>query len=219
MASNSRKRGADRTWEMTGRGDSPPKAPCLMNTPPSNPASTFRKSTTCPATRWFVLRSHSGVTHTPPHLAVAHALIPRIEPPENPQTIQRPQPYTPTIRYPPHAEARLCQDFHWVHYPLGLMPYDSWHKFHNRNSIHSPSPFRSPLCQIPRKSTPHIRKMFLLAERLSWEDQYVTKPEKDQSEELTWGVNYELGILHQTVEDSEQIPGGKKSQVNKWHPY
>lgn len=39
------------------------------------------------------------------------------------------------------------------------------------------------------------------------------------NEELNWAVNYELGILDPCIEDPEQIFGGKKSLVNKFHPY
>lgn len=64
-----------------------------------------------------------------------------------------------------------------------------------------------------------MRKMFLVAERLSWDDKLVAMPDKDRNKELNWAVNYELGILDPFVEDAEQISGGKSSRHNKFHPY
>lgn len=99
------------------------------------------------------------------------------------------------------------------------MPYDSWHQLHNNADAHSPSLFRCPVCRGTRKTTPHARKIFLVAERLTWDDAIVSIHDKDQTEKLTWEVNYELGIVDPFVEDSEQLPGGRKSQTNKFHPY
>lgn len=67
--------------------------------------------------------------------------------------------------------------------------------------------------------TPHMRKMFLVAERLSWEDGITSVHDKSLNEELNWAVNYELGILDPFVEDPEQVPGGKNSQTNSFYPY
>jgi hypothetical protein len=64
-----------------------------------------------------------------------------------------------------------------------------------------------------------MRKLFLVAERLSWDDKLVAMPDKDRNEELNWAVNYELGILDPFVEDAEQIPGGKNSRHNRFYPY
>ncbi|KAF1912716.1 hypothetical protein BDU57DRAFT_459317 [Ampelomyces quisqualis] len=61
--------------------------------------------------------------------------------------------------------------------------------------------------------------MFLVAERLTWDDKLVSAREKDVNEELNWAVNYELDILDPCVEDPEQVIGGKKSRFNKFHPY
>ncbi|KAF1956948.1 hypothetical protein CC80DRAFT_491814 [Byssothecium circinans] len=127
--------------------------------------------------------------------------------------------YTPQIRHGPHPDSKLCQDFHWVPYPLGLLPYDSWHKLHHRDNVQPSLPFRCPVCKCERKTTPHIRKIFLVAERLSWEFEVVPLPEKERNEELNWAVNYELGILDPFMEDPEPKPGGKLSQKNKFHPY
>ncbi|KAF2274681.1 uncharacterized protein EI97DRAFT_434916 [Westerdykella ornata] len=76
-----------------------------------------------------------------------------------------------------------------------------------------------PSLSQPRKVTPHMRKLFLVAERLTWDYAVVSSREREQNEQLTWEVNYELGILEPFVEDAEQVPGGKKSRLNKWYPY
>jgi hypothetical protein len=64
-----------------------------------------------------------------------------------------------------------------------------------------------------------MRKLFLVAERLTWDDRLVWIHEKDLNEELNVKVNYELGILNPFVEDPEQILGGKNSRNNKFYPY
>jgi hypothetical protein len=128
-------------------------------------------------------------------------------------------PYKPRVRHQPHPESKLCQDFHWVPYPLGLMPHDSWNHLHHRNDVKPASPFRCPVCNQERKATAHMRKVFLVAERLSWDDKIVSIHDKDLNEELNWKVNYELGILNPFVEDPEQVPGGKLSRNNKFFPY
>jgi hypothetical protein len=64
-----------------------------------------------------------------------------------------------------------------------------------------------------------MHKMFLVAERLSWDDKTVSMRDKDLNEELNRKVNYELGFLDPFVEDPEQIPGGKHSRNNKFYPY
>jgi hypothetical protein len=64
-----------------------------------------------------------------------------------------------------------------------------------------------------------MRKLFLVAERLSWDDKLVSRLDKDLNEELNWTVNYELGILEPFVEDAEQVPGGKNSREDKFYPY
>ncbi|KAH5332012.1 hypothetical protein HBI23_072550 [Parastagonospora nodorum] len=125
----------------------------------------------------------------------------------------------PAVLHRPHPDSKLCQDFHWVPYPLGLMPYDSWHNLHHRDDMQPLLPFRCPVCKQSRKATAHMRKLFLVAERLSWDDKLVAMPDKDRNEELNWAVNYELGILDPFVEDAENIPGGKNSRYNRFYPY
>ncbi|CAO2655972.1 Nn.00g047750.m01.CDS01 [Neocucurbitaria sp. VM-36] len=127
--------------------------------------------------------------------------------------------YKPAILHQQHPDSRLGQDFHWVPYPLGLMPYDSWHHLHHRENIQPSLPFRCPVCRQARKATAHMRKLFLVAERLTWEEGLVSIQEKELNEELNWKCNYELGILDPFVEDQEHASGGKNSQINIFHPY
>jgi hypothetical protein len=99
------------------------------------------------------------------------------------------------------------------------MPYDSWHRLHHRDDIQPMLPYRCPVCKSERKVAAHLRKAFLVAERLSWDDKIVSVHDKDLNEELNWKINYELGILDPSVEDPEQILGGKHSRGNKCYPY
>jgi hypothetical protein len=99
------------------------------------------------------------------------------------------------------------------------MPYESWHSLHHRDEVQPALAFSCPVCRTPRKMTAHMRKLFLVAERLTWEEGLVSNQDKDLNEELNWRFNYELGILDPFVEDPEHVPGGKNSQVNKCHPY
>lgn len=130
-----------------------------------------------------------------------------------------PAGYKPAVLHRPHPNSKLCENFHWVPYPLGLMPYDSWHRLHHRDDAQPPLPYRCPVCKAERKVVAHLRKAFLVAERLSWDDKIVSVHDKDLNEELNWKVNYELGILDPSVEDPEQILGGKHSRANKCYPY
>ena len=120
----------------------------------------------------------------------------------------------PAIRHSQHPESRLGRNFHWVPYPLGLMHYDSWFKLHHRPEDSKERSAVCPVCYQQRKITPHMRKIFLVAERLLAEDGTTSMHLKSKNEELNWAVNYELGILEPFVEDPEQVPGGKNSQKN-----
>ncbi|KAF2116282.1 hypothetical protein BDV96DRAFT_599017 [Lophiotrema nucula] len=143
------------------------------------------------------------------------------KPPPTPTETPRRPPCKPTIVHRPHPDSKLCQDFHWIPYPLGLMPYDSWAALHSppESSVLDQREFRCPVCRKNREMTPHCRKLFLVAERLTFEDGMVSNSDRNQNEEMNWTVNYELGILDPFVEDPEHVPGGNKSQTNKWHPY
>lgn len=127
--------------------------------------------------------------------------------------------HQPQTLHQPHPNSKVGQDFHSVPYPLSLLPYDSWHKLHHPAHVYPSLPFRCPVCTREREATPHIRKTFLVAERLAWDLESVSIGEKEQNEELTWAVNYELGIIDPYVEDSVQVPGGRQSQKNSFHPY
>ena len=107
-----------------------------------------------------------------------------------------------------------------VPYPLTLLTYGSWHTLHNRPDPNTSHQFRCPQCRKDRGTpSPHAHKLFLVAERLSWEDGTISTFERNQNEELNWEVNYQLGILEPTIEDPDQVPGGKNSRANEWYPY
>jgi hypothetical protein len=130
-----------------------------------------------------------------------------------------PTVHKPVILHQQHPDSRLCQDFHWVPYPLGLMSFDSWHRLHHGEDMQPSLPARCPVCRQERIATTHMRKLFLVAERLTWDDRLVWIHEKDLNEELNVKVNYELGILNPFVEEPEQILGGRNSRNNKFYPY
>lgn len=180
-----------------------------------------------PAPRVLPQENRHGLLARPSHNAISRGQPPSRNPhPPKPNiTHSKPAPVNPskpsackpTVRHAPHKDSKLCENFHWVPYPLGLLPFDSWNKLHDHSG--SPSPFRCPVCRAQRKPSAHTRKIFLVAERLSWDDVGVSIHEKDKNEQLTWEVNYELGILDPCILDADQVPGGKKSQSNRWHPY
>ncbi|KAK7620291.1 hypothetical protein IWX50DRAFT_617336 [Phyllosticta citricarpa] len=70
----------------------------------------------------------------------------------------------------------------------------------------------------PPPST-HRRKLFLVAERLSWEKGRMPLALLERNQEMTWEVNFQLGIYEPFVEDLDQVPGGKKSQENPVYPF
>lgn len=43
--------------------------------------------------------------------------------------------------------------------------------------------------------------------------------ERELNQELTWEVNFQLGIEDPVIEDAEQVPGGNNSRRNQWHPF
>jgi hypothetical protein len=165
--------------------------------------------------------SQPGGTHKAhlPDLVPQHSGPSRIPPAAPVVPVSPPAVHNPAILHQPHSDSKLCQDYHWVPYPLGLMPFDSWHKLHHPEDVHPSLPFRCPVCRKERKATVHLRKLFLVAERLSWAFKTVSSRDRDLNEELNWKVNYELGILDPFVEDSEQIAGGRNSRSNKMYPY
>jgi hypothetical protein len=123
----------------------------------------------------------------------------------------------PAQKHKNHAYSRIGSNFHTLPYPLGCMPYGSWYALHNGEKFHSQ--FQCPACLRARKPTAHLRKLFLVAERLSRADGYFSAGDRNLNEELNWEVNYQLGILDPFVEDADQVPGGKNSRSNPWYPY
>ncbi|KAL5118564.1 hypothetical protein ACEQ8H_003579 [Pleosporales sp. CAS-2024a] len=99
------------------------------------------------------------------------------------------------------------------------MPYDSWNRLHFGDGAHARSAFACPVCRQERKVSVHARKLFLVAERLCWDETVASRQDRDQNEALNWAVNYELGILDPFVEDAEQMPGGRHSRNNQFYPY
>lgn len=67
--------------------------------------------------------------------------------------------------------------------------------------------------------TAHMRKVFLVAERLLWDAKLMSTHDKILNEELNWKINFELGIVDPFVEDPDQVLGGKHSRANKFYPY
>lgn len=74
-------------------------------------------------------------------------------------------------------------------------------------------------CHSPRPLTTHQRKLFLVAERLSWSHKVVSRRERERNEEALWAVNAELGILDPVIDDEDLVEGGRLSRGNEWHPY
>lgn len=243
MFPNSQKRAADPAWNSY----SPAKVSRLsrsarldVRAAPSSRqhySSPYQSSPLPPASRPTYSPPYPNIAHTTSSKETynslygnkAHTLLSResyksLYPNNAPKSARSTQPsftgFKPVVRHQPHPDSRLCQDFHWVPYPLGLMSHDSWDSLHNYGKIPTPPPpNRCPVCRKPRKATPHMRKLFLVAERLTRDYATVPLRDKEQNEQLTWEVNYELGILDPFVEDADQVPGGKKSKLNKWHPY
>ena len=67
--------------------------------------------------------------------------------------------------------------------------------------------------------TAHMHKLFLVAERLTWEDDLLSVHDKELNANLNLKINNELGIQWPIVNDPVHLPGGKYSKMNKFHPY
>jgi hypothetical protein len=130
------------------------------------------------------------------------------------------QVHNPSTKYRNHKDSGVGEDFHSVPYPLSLMPYDSWYLLHHLTDLCEDRQFVCPKCKEPRpKPTPHQRKLFLVAERLSWEDGIVPTRDKDANQEQLWEVNFELGITEPVIEDPNEQPGGRESRKNPFFPF
>jgi hypothetical protein len=150
--------------------------------------------------------------------------VPAASNPKNPPAPTKLIPstiYKPAVLHPPHSLSKIGQSGHWVPYPLGLMPYDSWYKLHHSNGGDiQPKPALScPVCGGKREMTAHIHKLFLVAERLTWEDGLLSAHEKELNANLNLKINNELGIQRSIVNNPVHLPRAKDSKMNKLHPY
>lgn len=127
----------------------------------------------------------------------------------------------PKIKHKKHPDSGVGRNFHSVPYPLSLLPLKSWKTLHGEdNSITSQNNIICSTCRKPRTDlTAHQTKLFLVAERLSWEDGTVGSRERARNEETLWEVNAELGIYEPAVEEDGHVVGGKRSKENKLWPY
>ncbi|KAH8636448.1 hypothetical protein IG631_08283 [Alternaria alternata] len=101
------------------------------------------------------------------------------------------------------------------------MPYDSWYKLHHSNGGDiQPKPALScPTCGGKREMTAHMHKLFLVAERLTWEDGLLSAHEKELNANLNLKINNELGIQWPIVNDPVHALESNHSKKNKFHPY
>lgn len=108
------------------------------------------------------------------------------------------------------------KDHHDVAYPLTLLPKATWTALHN-NKPHGAVCAR---CRRPRHLSPHDRKLFLTAERLSWPRLTFGYKARTGIEEALWPVNFELGV-EEPVQFSmhHDIFSARKSVKNKSYPY
>ncbi|TLD24582.1 hypothetical protein E2P81_ATG11918 [Venturia nashicola] len=131
--------------------------------------------------------------------------------------------FEPKKLYTKHAESGVGNNFHSVSYPLALIPYSSWFVLHHGKGGKQNHQYTCSKCNKKRaKTTPHERKLFLVAERLSWHGfrGIVPAAEKALNEGQLRAVNFELGITDPAVEESSSLmAGGKKSQSNPFYPY
>ncbi|CZT24970.1 uncharacterized protein RCC_10699 [Ramularia collo-cygni] len=131
--------------------------------------------------------------------------------------VPKPTASLPRKRYPKHKDSRVGEDFHSVPYPLTLLPKTSWQAF---NQGEADGVCAS--CGKAREASAHQRKLFLVAERLSWEQGTVGYSSRSQNEEILWACNAELGIFQPAdlaVEDDEVVIGGRRSKDDVLYPY
>ncbi|KAI7505186.1 hypothetical protein KC347_g8079 [Hortaea werneckii] len=111
------------------------------------------------------------------------------------------------------------KDYHDVAYPLTLLPKATWNALHNVND-NKPHSAVCARCRRPRQLSPHDRKLFLTAERLSWPRLTFGYKARTGIEEALWPVNFELGV-EEPVQFSmhHDIFSAKKSVKNRFYPY
>lgn len=126
------------------------------------------------------------------------------------------RPSFPRALYRPHPESGVGKEFHGVPYPLTLLPKQSWEALNRGDSDGAVC----TSCGKPKPSTPHQRKLFLVAERLSWEVGTVSYAMRSQNEVSLWAVNAEFEIFEPAVDDEEVVIGGKLGRhEGEWFPY
>lgn len=126
------------------------------------------------------------------------------------------RPSFPRVIYRQHPESGIGKEFHSVPYPLTLLPKKSWEALNRGDQDGAVC----TSCGKPKSSTPHQRKLFLVAERLSWELGTVSYAMRSQNEVSLWAVNAELAIYEPAVDDEEVILGGRRSRhEGQWFPY
>nr|OQO22166.1 hypothetical protein B0A51_08369 [Rachicladosporium sp. CCFEE 5018] len=125
------------------------------------------------------------------------------------------KPFALRIRHANHPASGCGQNFHNVPYPISLLPFDSWHALHENEDWQG----LCAKCRKPRPFSSHDRKLFLVAERLSWADRPVPRQDRELNEINLWSVNADLGIVDPAIENPAIVPGGHHSRTNCWHPY
>lgn len=137
--------------------------------------------------------------------------------------LDRGKTFEPKKLYTKHPESGVGDSYHSVSYPLALIPYSSWYVLHHGEGGKKNHQYTCSKCKKKRsKITPHERKLFLVAERLSWVGfrGILPAPEKALNEEQLWAVSFQLGITDPAVENpSALMAGGKNSQSNPFYPY
>jgi hypothetical protein len=128
----------------------------------------------------------------------------------NPSEVHRPNKC-----YADHQDSRVGTNFHSVPYPLSMLPYKSWAALHNN----SQDDLTCASCHKPQPRSALQRKLFLVAERLSWQNNVVSTAARERNEETLWTVNAELEIYEPAVEDDQIVIGGRQSRDNALFPF
>ncbi|KAK3717643.1 hypothetical protein LTR37_005710 [Vermiconidia calcicola] len=162
---------------------------------------------------------HASLKDTTPHRPQApHALrIPQAQPKHIELRTQKgaPQMHHPTPAHQNHPASSVGANFHSAPYPLSLLPYKSWDALHHN----TPQGAICASCCEPQPLLPQQRKLFLVAERLSWGTGPVSANERNANEEALWSVNAELEIYDPAVEDEQIVIGGRQSREDALFPF
>jgi hypothetical protein len=126
--------------------------------------------------------------------------------------------YFPREPYDKHPESGIG-----IPYPLSLMPKSNYVLLHNGCASTPGNPACQsfcPRCSTDRgKPTPHQRKLFLVAERLTWDQGFVLPAKTEPNQRALWEVNLELGVKEPAIEEKARVWGGRNGSLNRWHPY